>query len=84
MRYIKEFLQDVTVESFVLNSAVCTDGDIRLVGGSVDYEGRVEICINGEYGTVCDDGFDDTDANVICGQLGYGNTGKFTISLLCC
>ena len=39
----------------------------------------MEICINGEYGTVCDDGFDDTDANVICGQLGYGNTGKFIL-----
>ena len=62
--------------------AVCTDGEVRLVGGSGDYEGRVEICINGEFGTVCDDGFDDTDANVICGQLGYGNTGKFAILFL--
>ena len=53
-----------------------------LVGGSGDYEGRVEICINGEYGTVCDDGFDSIDANVICGQLGYGNTGWFVMRLL--
>ena len=36
----------------------------------------MEICINGAYGTVCDDGFDDTDANVICGELGYDDTGE--------
>jgi len=53
------------------SSGVCNDGNIRLEGGTVEEEGRVEVCMNEAWGTVCDDSWAAVDASVVCGQLGY-------------
>ena len=58
-----------------MHTLACSNGDIRLVGGTNELEGRVEICNNAVWGTVCDDLWGTNDANVACRQLGYSPTG---------
>ena len=54
---------------------LCNDSDIRLVGGANEREGRIEICFNETWGTVCDNLWSTSDASVACGQLGFSKLG---------
>ena len=54
-----------------MHTTECTDGDVRLVNGSIPAEGRVEMCLEGLWSTVCDLGWSIQDARVVCAQLNY-------------
>ena len=55
---------------------ICTDGKIRLSDSTNKLIGRVEVCVNGTWSTVCGKKWDDRDATVICKQLGHSPYGK--------
>lgn len=44
---------------------------VRLVGSEYPDRGTIEVLHNGRWGTICDDNFNETNADVICRMLGY-------------
>ncbi len=54
----------------------CNEGETRLADGGFSQRGRVEQCVNGVWGTVCDNKWDHTDAVTLCKTLGYPGTGN--------
>ena len=66
---------------FLDPSFSCTDGEIRLVDGLSSNVGRVEICYDNHYGTICHNGWNQQDASVVCAQLGFEREGMYVYVL---
>ena len=77
--YLCRYVFTITI-TFSSGPSNCSDGEIRPMEGENELEGRVEICCNGVWGTVCDNGW---DATVICNQLGFGQSGIILIISTC-
>ena len=67
----KEYVMSVITEEIT----DCVDGDIRLIGGQSELEGTLEVCLNGTWGSVCDDYWGYEETGIVCHQLGYTSTG---------
>ena len=59
----------------------CTEGSLRLLDGSSYNKGRVEVCSNGRWGTVCNDGWTEREAALVCSRLGYPTLSKAMVVL---
>ena len=75
--------------SYTSSSTGCTDGEVRLVGGSNETEGTVEVCHNKTWGMVSGLGWGEEDARVTCRQLQFSVEGMhctciMSLSLYCC
>ena len=62
--------------AYTVHLAKCRTGDIRITGSSFARLGRIEVCVNSTWGTICDDYWDNNDASVMCKQLGYSPYGE--------
>ncbi len=65
------YLPLFSLDPSTTTNANCSDNNVRLVNDSRSdlLDGRVEVCINRAWGTVCSEGFNDEDAQVVCGSF---------------
>ena len=68
-------LHDIVYTIFIYTG--CDNGAIRFVNGQTPWEGRVEVCKDDVWGTVCDDLWSTEDAGVACRQAGYSGFSKY-------
>ena len=58
---------------FIPLSDLCVNGEVRIIGGATF--GRVDICVQQTWGTICNTEWNDVTASVICGQQGHSQYG---------
>ena len=68
--------QCVLIEYIIYLVEPITNGTLRLLGSDLPHEGRLEVFINHQWVRVCDDGWNEADAGVVCRQLGFGSSGR--------
>ena len=84
MHWFLLFIEHFHVTLSLKAPSCFNEGEIRLRSGTTSREGRVEICLGGVWGTVCDNGWSTTDARVVCRQLGLPTIGAFTSKNFVC
>ena len=68
----------------LISVVFCNNGELRLAGSTNIGQGRVEICINETWGTICDDSWGIEDAGVACRVLGFSRFSKIDHGLILC
>lgn len=71
-----------TLGVIVDTTVMCKNGDVRLSGGATENSGRVELCTDNQWGAICDDDWDESEATVVCRQLQYSTNGRITFSYI--
>ena len=65
------------------NNVSCANGEFRLADSSDPHQGRLEVCFNGHWGSVCQVGWTNIDALTVCSILGYTDSPrKHTLSVV--
>ena len=65
-----------SLNCFCFSDTICNESDVMLVDGSEMHNGRVEICLENKWQTICDKSWDSNDAQVVCGELGFTTYGE--------
>ena len=76
-RITKILLSNLSVAIVHTTPSNCTEGNVQLAEGDSEYGGRVEVCINKAWGTVCSPGWGNQEARVVCNQIGATTLGIY-------